>query len=234
MAGNIGTRPRKGGRVHYAVVVTIITAADRVAAGEERLLVKHPPCRSKDEQELSVDRTDESNGEYSSGTEPLEPASEGTPPYVFVEDYYATDDAAFPYGGDYLALEKGDPVFIVQPEPQSRSVPPVLPSEQALESSSNQFNNDALGTDVRAAGALSSWLPKARVLVVFAAVSCSLAVAAWLVYRQLAWTPRRFAEMRADQTDSIIADYTEPALAGRARPIECARRRPGCLAECHL
>ncbi|KAH7961315.1 hypothetical protein HPB52_007671 [Rhipicephalus sanguineus] len=233
----------------------------------------------EDEQELSIVRVDESNGEFSSGTEPLEPASEDTPSYAVVGDVYVTDDVAFPYGSEYLALEKGGSLFIVQPEPPNRSVPPVLPSEQAWESSSNQLGNDAFRTNVRnecrmlttsswiplrsliirgradlpiaasacrnyfngamgrnmaygfrlslTAGAVSPWLSKARVLVVFAAVSCSLAVAAWLVYRQLSSTPRRFAEMRADQTDSIIADYTEPALPDERDSLSARAGEPG-------
>ncbi|XP_077552556.1 uncharacterized protein LOC144167037 [Haemaphysalis longicornis] len=52
-----------------------------------------------------------------------------------------------------------------------------------------------------------------RVFVLSAAVSCSVALAAWALYRKMAPAMRRFPEMRADQTDSIVPDFTEPLLS---------------------
>ncbi|KAL3190214.1 hypothetical protein MRX96_019759 [Rhipicephalus microplus] len=167
---------------------------------------------TEDEQELSITHVCESNDEISSCTEQLETTTEGTPPYTMVGDVYTMEDVTFPYDDDYLTLEKGGSLFIAQPDPHSTDAPPVLHPEQEWESSSNQLGNDSFQTNVWNLGAAFPWLPNVRVLLVFVAVSCSLAVAAWLAYRQLTWTPRRFAEMRADQTDPIVADYTEPSL----------------------
>ncbi|KAH7965913.1 hypothetical protein HPB49_012128 [Dermacentor silvarum] len=164
---------------------------------------------AEDDQELSIVRVEEGSGEYSSGTEPLEPPSEETtPPSAVEDDAPESDGVAYPYGA-YQVREK-EARFVHSVElPQSHGVLPVLPPDAEWES--NQRSSEAFRTTSRD-GAASHRRLKARVLVVSAAVTCSLAVAAYLIYRQLVETPRRFAEMRADQTDSIIADYTEPAL----------------------
>ncbi|XP_065289188.1 uncharacterized protein [Dermacentor albipictus] len=166
---------------------------------------------AEDDQELSIVHVEEGSGEYSSGREPLEaPSEETTTPYDYTSGAEAapeSDEVAFPYG-DYQVREK-EARFFHAVELPTHSVPPVLPPYAEWES--NQRSSEVFRTTARD-GAASPRRFKARLLVVSAAVSCSLAVAAWLVYRQLAETPRRFAEMRADQTDSIVADYTEPAL----------------------
>ncbi|XP_075535499.1 uncharacterized protein LOC142571092 [Dermacentor variabilis] len=164
---------------------------------------------AEDDQELSIVHVEEGSGEYSSGTEPLEPPSEETtPPSAVAEGAPERDEVAFPYG-DYQVREK-EARFFHGVEVPTRGVLPFLPPDAEWES--NQRSSEVFRTTARD-GAASPRRFKARLLVVSAAVSCSLAVAAWLIYQQLAETPRRFAEMRADQTDSIVADYTEPALS---------------------
>ncbi|KAH6937499.1 hypothetical protein HPB50_000766 [Hyalomma asiaticum] len=186
---------------------------------------------AENDQELSIVRVDESSGDFSGIAEPLQPALEGTPPYVTSDDINERDGVAFPCCGDHQVPEKPGPIPSVQPEPPGRSVLPVLSSEQEWETSSDELSSGALRTGVRDVAAISPWRLKARSLVLLAAVSCSLALAAWVVYRQLSSTPRRFAEMRADQTDSIVADYTDPALpaSGDQRDSVSAGGDPGLL-----
>ncbi|EEC19514.1 hypothetical protein IscW_ISCW013940 [Ixodes scapularis] len=46
-------------------------------------------------------------------------------------------------------------------------------------------------------------------------VTAALAVGAWLVYRKVTFvSSKRFIELRMDETDPIIADFTDEVMSG--------------------